>query len=162
MITKTKHSREWRILLNPAFCGEIIRNAIKEYEKHDEKGLSFTLVFFILPLILHPDTYNKIQNRRQGQFFGWLDKQFLFNIDLDERIKLLKKVTLESISFLAFFNAIKITNGKIQTVDFDLYDDSQKYKPYMQKYQDKAIQVGRWLGQSPSLSTLYFMLGVRP
>ncbi len=155
-------SKEWRTLLNPAFCGEILRNTIKQYEKHDEGGLPFTLVFFILPLILHPDTYNKIRNTQSGQFFGWLDKQFLTNIDLENRISLMKSPTLDSIAFLSFYDGIEIVDGKIKTKDFDFSLNSKDYDSYMAKFHDKSIQIGRWLSQSDSLSTLYMMFGVTP
>ena len=138
------------------------KNTIKEYEKHDEDGLPFELVFFILPLILHPETYSNIQNRRDGQFFGWLDKKFLHLIDFENRVKMLKQSTLKSLMFVAYFNDIEIENSRIKTMDFDHSVNSNNYTPYMRHYQDKAIQIGRWFGQSDSLVTIYMMLGVTP
>ncbi|MBS3921964.1 MAG: hypothetical protein KGZ37_02290 [Nitrosarchaeum sp.] len=159
---KTNNTKEWRILLNPAFCGEILRNSIKQYENHKPEGLPITLVFFVLPLVLHPDTASKIRNAIEGQFFGWLDRNFLNTINFEERVKMLKKVTLDALALLSYFNAVEIKEGRIKTIDFDFSLNSQKYNTYMPRYQDKAIQVGRWFSQSNSISTIYLMLGVRP
>lgn len=162
---KTKFSNrtpENRTLLNPAFCGEILRNTIKEYENHDSKGLPFTLVFFVLPIILHNDSFKKIRYSTQGQFFSWLDNQVAQTIDLEERIMFLKETTLESIAFLSFFNAVEIKDGRLKTINFDFSINSQNYSLYMKRYHEIAIQMGRWLSETDSISTIYMMLGVSP
>jgi hypothetical protein len=157
-----KRTRESRTLLNPAFCGEILRNTIKEYENHDPKGLPFTLVFFILPIILHHNSFKKIRYSTQGQFFSWLDNQVAQTIDFENRTIFLKKITLETISFLSFFNAIEIKEGRLKTINFDLSINSKHYSPYMKRYHEIAIQIGRWLSENDSIPTVYMMLGVLP
>jgi hypothetical protein len=91
-----KQSREIRNLLNPAFCGEILRNTIKEYENHDKNDFPFSLIFFILPLVLHQDTFKAIRFSTVGQFFSWIDSHVFQSLDLERRTIMLKRTSLHS------------------------------------------------------------------
>ncbi len=158
---KLNPSRESRTLLNPAFCGQILLNTIKEYESRTSKGLPFSLIFLVLPLILHKDTSNKIRYSTTSRFFNWLDTQITQTIEFSSRAEFLKPITVDAISFLSYYNLIRI-DADITTVDFDHFLNAKNYSSYMKKYQDKAIQIGRWFTETNSISTIYLMLGVKP
>jgi len=154
-------SRENRTLLNPAFCGQILLNTVKEYENRTSKGLPFSLAFLVLPLILHKETFEKIRYSTTGQFFTWLDTQTIQTIEFSSRAEFLKPTTLEAISILSYYNLVKIET-EITTVDFDHSLNAKNYSGYMKKYQEKAIQIGRWFAETNSISTIYLMLGIKP
>jgi len=140
----------------------VIRNTIREYEMRESKGLPFTLVFFILPLILHHDTFKEIRANTPLKFFSWLNSRVSQTKDIEQRINNLKNTTTDAILFLLVFNTIKIHEGRLHTVDFDLSIKSREYNPYMRDYQNKAIQIGKWFSETGSISTIYSLLGVKP
>src|SRR5437867_10652346 len=89
-------------LLNPAFCGAIIRHCILRYRKESvSKGaFPYPLTFLILPIVLHQRTRTSIPKMTRGQFHVWLQSNSYIRIGLADRARALVPVTKESISFL--------------------------------------------------------------
>ncbi len=56
-------------LLNPAFCGEVIRRTIWGYNSNSEnEKIPFSLLSLILPIVLHKDTREKMPLRSSTYF----------------------------------------------------------------------------------------------
>lgn len=52
-------------LLNPAFCGEIVRQCIPSYTSEARVGSTYTLTFLVLPIVLHSETRSAISPRQR-------------------------------------------------------------------------------------------------
>ena len=148
-------------LLNPAFCGQTIRYCIRKYEKKNSLGMPYSLVFFVLPLVLHKETRDKIPSISRKPFHAWLNDNQTILIGLAERIKQLVPITKDSISFLVNCNAIKIENARLKVIEFN----SKPFEITSLEIQDcfqKAETVGRWFASAGTTSTIYSILGVQP
>lgn len=151
-------------LLNPAFCGEVIRRTVWAFNKNSEDKIPYSLLFLILPIVLHKQTREKMPIRSSTYFHSWVDcNEYLF-IDFAKRVRLLKPYTKESIMFLLKYKVISILDdGKFEIVD-----------PYRKRYPEgeftdevyqilkKAELLGRWLSLTGNAQTIYMFLKIKP
>ncbi|MDQ7084394.1 MAG: DUF6521 family protein [Sulfurovum sp.] len=96
-------------LLNPAFCGEVLRIAIKAYQKETNHGLPFAVTFLFLPLLLDKNTRDRFPKTTTSKFYQWLEENAVVKIFIGTRIKNLVPYTREAIQFLIYYDAINNT-----------------------------------------------------
>lgn len=60
-------------LLNPAFCGEILRRFIKSYNSKSEHNTPFLLCFIVLPILLHKETRDNLPRSTVTHVLTWID-----------------------------------------------------------------------------------------
>lgn len=151
-------------LLNPAFCGEVIRRTIASYNSNeDNEVFPFSLLFLILPIVLHKKTREHMPMRSSTYFHSWVDEnEFLF-IDFAERVKELNQFSKESMLFLLQQTAAEITEeGKI------IIKPYRKKKPKGANINEiveifrKAELLGRWFRLTGNEQTIYMFLKIRP
>ena len=150
-------------LLNPAFCGELLRRCINEYNLKNNNGFPYSLSFLILPLILHKITREILPTARRKHFHAWLQENQNIRIGFVSRTRSLIPVTIESINFLLNMNVLSIDNNanlhltslKVKTVK------SQNIGEIQDCY-SKAKIVGYLFSQIRKPSTVYLMFGVSP
>lgn len=161
MVQKRSRPIEILTLLNPAFCGQTILHCINKYEKFHSKGIPFSLVFFILPIILHKETRSRIPSVTKSTFHYWLTNNSPILIDLSERIRKLVPFTKEALLFLSYHDTIKITNSRIKIKNFNpKTTDSDSIE--IQECFKRAEVLGKWLAIAGTETTVYAMLGVTP
>jgi len=151
--------REIAYLLNPAFCGEILRNAIKEYNSHSGP-FPYVLAYLILPIVLHKKTRERIHSRSKMHTF--LQKNPDLKIGFAERARQLVTVTNESLTFLMQLGYIELDDARLKAtskrtnkINIDTY--TEIYDCFQ-----KALIVGRWFARSENTITVFTMWGVRP
>ena len=106
-------------LLNPAFCGEIIRIMLKAYKTETNKSLPFELVFLVLPLVLHKQSRESLPSTTSKNFYEWLEENTMTKIYLVDKIKNIVSYTREAILFLIYHEAININNnGELDFVPY--------------------------------------------
>ena len=148
-------------LLNPAFCGELIRRSIKTYNAAVPNQFSYPLVFLVLPIVLHSKTRESISPNTREQMHVWLQSHQDVHIGFVERARDLVPITRETITFLLQVGAIAINDRAglrlapyvPRTVPFNL-EITDCYR--------KAEIIGRWFARAGSPSAIYTMWGVRP
>ena len=59
-------------LLNPAFCGELLRRGIRAHNAAGPKLIPFPLLFLALPIVLHRQTRESISATTKEQMHVWL------------------------------------------------------------------------------------------
>lgn len=150
-------------LLNPAFCGEIIRRSIREYQKHSEEKFEFPLIYLILPITLHRGTRAHINPRSRSKMHVWLQENQEVRIGFSERAKQLTPITNESIQFLLHQNALEIGSyGDVIVPPYrrkriDGYNSDEIADIFK-----KAEKVGKWFSSAGTTATIYTMWGVKP
>jgi len=151
-------------LLNPAFCGEVIRRTIVQYCKDSGKqGLPFSLAFFILPIILHKETRKLLPKSKRTKLHEWLTLNEKLKIIILPRIKYLTPYTRESILFLAKHNVIEFNkSGDIvplvkRTKKFD-----SEYTTEISEIFKTADKLGKWINTFPSVKITYTFFGIKP
>jgi Family of unknown function (DUF6521) len=68
----TERPIELANLLNPAFCGFLIRSAAASYKESKPEGMPFALAFLVLPLVLHVSTRKTLPRSVRTTLISWL------------------------------------------------------------------------------------------
>lgn len=151
-------------LLNPSFCGEIVRRCIKKYETINSMGFPYPLLFFILPIVLHRLTRESISPRQRSQLHVWLQNNQYVRVGFAERAKHLVSITKESVAFLLQLNSIIVDDkANIKVNNYNPTDQAKSIEAaeVLDCYK-KAEIVGRWFAKAGTPTNIYIMWGVRP
>ncbi len=151
-------------LLNPAFCGEIIRRTIAAYNGNEE-GIKFpfSLLHLILPILLHKKTRENMPQRSSTYFHSWVDENEHLFIDFVRRVKELIPYTNESMLFLLQYNAAKINDdGNIEIISYTRRTPSGDYSNEVKTIYKKAELLGKWFRLTGNEQTIYMFLKIRP
>jgi hypothetical protein len=65
---------EIRNLLNPYFCTTLIWESVYGFCEEKKEGMSFSLVFLVLPFILHNEIREKLPDRKDTNLLSWVEK----------------------------------------------------------------------------------------
>jgi hypothetical protein len=145
-------------LLNPAFCGAVLYNAVFAYEKKAKENFPFALVYLVLPLVLHSDTCKKIDSR--SYLVTWVKNNPELFVDFPQRARSLVTITNEALEFLLRTRSILISNtgriGVLKDIETPARDDTT----YI--YLNKAQHLGRMFQEAGNVELIYISLGVRP
>ena len=150
-------------LFNPAFCGEIIRVTVKEYNKHTNTQFPYAFTFLILPIVLHKVTRDRMPRSVRTYFFVWVEKNDDLFFDFAKRTRGMVKYTKEALLFLLTHNKIEITeNAEIIATDERIKkinkEDYQEYNEILKK----AEMLGKWLSSTSDVKSIYSFLRITP
>jgi ABC-three component (ABC-3C) system Middle Component 3 len=150
-------------LLNPAFCSEVLRRAIRLYNKNAARWFPYPLTFLVLPILLHHRTREAIAPNTREQLHVWLQAHQDVRIGFAERARQLVPHTIETLSFLLQVNAITVdaTAGLTVVRRRQRHVDGQGEGEIADCYR-KAEIVGRWFARAGSPANIYTMWGVKP
>jgi hypothetical protein len=151
-------------LLNPSFCGILIRKAAFEYKKYAKAPLPYALIYLILPLALHSLTRKSILKSERKKLHTWLQENPEVKIQFAERVRNIVPIVNETLVFLfsvkaaefdqdGNLNVVKHERKGNLKVDFDL----EVYECAI-----AAGIIGRWFAKTNSITTIYAMFGVKP
>ena len=151
-------------LLNPAFCGEIIRRTIIAYNDNEEGLLfSYSLVPLILPILLHKKTRDKMPMKSSTYFHHWVDENEALFLNFANRVKELLPYSKEALMFLLLHKCADFTdNGKIRIKKFRKKNLKDKNAKEVQFIFQKAEFLGKWLRLTGNEQTIYMFLKIRP
>lgn len=149
-------------LLNPAFCGVLLRQSVAEYEDRVGTGLPYGLVFLVLPIVLHRPTRDKIRLRMK-QLHPWLQKYPEVKVDFADRARQLVPITREALAYSLKASAMYLDEeGQLHAVRVE---DRMPAGEEMDEIADcfsKARVIGRWFARAGLPTTIYSMWGVKP
>ncbi|WP_287818152.1 three component ABC system middle component [Bacteroides sp.] len=151
-------------LLNPAFCGEIIRRTITAYNDNDEKLLfSYSLMPLVLPILLHKKTRDKMPMRSSTYFHHWVDENEPLFLNFADRVKELLPYSKEALMFLLSHRCASITDdGKIEIQNYRKRNLRGENTDEVQSIFKKAELLGKWLRLTGNEQTIYMFLKIRP
>jgi hypothetical protein len=151
-------------LLNPAFCAEVLRRCIREYEAQSSQRLPYPLVFLVLPILLHGKTRNHIFRRQRQTLHAWLHNYPDVRVGFGERARSLVPVTREALAFLLHAGAVQIDDqGALSSIQYK----GRRSRPVQvegdaEDCYGKAEIVGRWFARAGTTATIFAMWGVKP
>lgn len=151
-------------LINPAFCGEIIRRTISNYNQNKtNEEFPYSLVCLILPIVLHKTTREHMPIRSSTYFHSWVEHNEHLFIDFPKRVRQLMPYTKESLMFLLKHNAIEFNdNGRIKVNNYRKKSpQGQGIEEVVEIYR-KAELLGKWLSLTGNEQTIYMFLKIRP
>ncbi len=159
----SKRSIEVASLLNPAFCASLVYLAIKEYSKKVSSGMPFSLMYLILPILLHKTTREDINSKTN--MVKWLQNRPELLIGFSKRVNSLIDCTNETIEFLLSHEVAKIVDAKFQIINNlspNLMRVNAEKNKEMKDCYLKAEHLGRWFTNMKSQENIYIAWGIRP
>jgi hypothetical protein len=148
-------------LLNPAFCGMLIVVAAEAFRKEAGEELPLSLVFLVLPIVLHRPTRLARPTSTRTRMHTWIERQPSLRIGFPRRARSLVAYTRESLLFALLRNKLTIANnGRVQPRrlgPFTTAADSEAHDCHV-----FAKQLGVWFGRINDVPTVFSMWGVKP
>ena len=161
MIVWEKRPIEIASLLNPAFCGELIRQCIESYQKAESQPFPFPLVYLILPIVLHKKTRETIVSQRQ--LHVWLQAHENVKIGFADRTRELVPITKEAMLFLFQVGAIEVDEqAGLRVASYQRRIPPSQPEGEISECYRTAVVIGRWFARAANVPTIYALWGVRP
>lgn len=150
-------------LLNPAFCGEVLRITMQSYEKQKKEAFPYPLAFIVLPILLHKNIRHSLPKTSTTKFYDWLEEDDSTRLYLPKKIKNLVPYTNESIRFLIYHNAIKFD----ESTNLIVSKHRKKKIEYSNNSEitlifNKSKMFGKWLTSIGDVKTIYSLIGIKP
>lgn len=150
-------------LFNPAFCGEILRTVVKEYNKYTNTQFPFAFSFLVLPILLHKETREKMPRSTRTYLFVWVEENDSLFFDFPTRTRSMVKYTKEAISFSMMYNKMFITDeGFIKSSDEKIKKYSDEDHEEYNEILKKAEMLGKWLSQTSDVKSIYSFFRITP
>jgi len=148
-------------LINPAFCGEIMRVCASAYKQESRNNLPFALSVLVLPLILNNGIRERLPKNKSNTIHGWINENEDLKIGLANSITSFIPFTRETVMFAIAHNSLSIDeNGNI-----DIKPRKKKFKTEDEEINSclkKAEVIGKVFSKSGSPLTIYSILGIKP
>ena len=103
--------REEAHLFNPAFCGVVLHEFIKEYVKAKGAACSLALLFCALPLALHSRARLALPGSTLTSLYSWRERHPEVLVGFAERARSLRPVVQESLRFGLDRAAFRLSEG---------------------------------------------------
>lgn len=150
-------------LLNPAFCGEVIRRAGLSYNAAGEQSLfPFSLAFLVLPIVLHKRTREALPKSTATYFHSWVELNEHLFIDFAERTRELLPYSREALLFLSHHKAIYIEGNGIAVTHYKKTTSRDEHGQEVNEIFKRAEFLGRWFKQTGNEQTIYMFLKIQP
>lgn len=151
-------------LLNPAFCGELIARATKDYERIRAAAFPLPLGFIVLPLVLHPPTMNVLPGRANTTFATWSADNEALLVELPERTRRLRPISREALLFLAQHRALMVGPEGLKTGEkpMKLTAKISTSTSNADEIRRAAGLIGRWFANQGAPVQILQTMGVTP
>jgi hypothetical protein len=151
-------------LLNPAFCGELIARATKDYERIRATAFPLPLGFVVLPLVLHPPTLAVLPGRANTTFATWSADNEALLAELPERTLRLRPISREALLFLAQHRALTVDAEGLRTGEkpMRLTAKAAAATPDVDDIRRAAGLLGRWFANQGAPVQILQTMGVTP
>lgn len=163
MIPWEKRPVEIANLLNPAFCGEVLRRCIAKYQAESARPFPHALLFLVLPIVLHRKTRESMPINTRKQMHAWIMENQEIKIGFAERAKNLIQITREAVAFLLQIGSLRINKqGFLIIPTYRPRNISGQNAGEIHDCYKKAEMVGQWFARTGSPATIYIVWGVKP
>jgi len=150
-------------LLNPAFCGEILRRAIQSYCKQKQARFPFILLYLVLPVVLTRNIRTCMpQGNERPKMHPWIEKNAQVKIGFASKVDNYCEITNEAVLFLSKHNLIEIDDaGTVNLIRFNqttlLNTDNIEHPDNIFK---AARRTGLWFSEASAVSSIFAMWGI--
>lgn len=147
-------------LLNPAFCGEVLKRGIIEYQKISKSGIPFQLIFLILPIALNQSIRDILPKSSRKGFILWLEENQILKKDLPQSIRAMVPYTKESLMFLMMYGVVEVEdNGMLKATK---RNKSVKGNSEVTDCYKNAALIGKLLAKAGSSQFIFTNIGIKP
>ena|ERR1700728_4705124 len=158
-------SLEERRLLNPAFASALVIRAVYGFTKETRSGLPFVYAYLVLPLLLHPDTRERLPQTVVTKLVTWTERNGDVVAPVPQRVRELAPATRESLLLASIAGLIDLDRtAEIQPVLAErelVRFERSSASPEITACMRKAYFLGRWLATAGTVPTVMTALGVQ-
>ena len=150
---------------NPAYCGVLIYEFVRAYEKARKVPVSFALVFCALPIALHTATRRRLPRSTITGLLPWLEENRDVRVGFADRAINLSPYVREALRYASARDAICFGNGGVlatgpkrasftQTALDDTTTD-------VRETVDAVRKIARWFAAAGDTPTILAAWGMR-
>lgn len=153
-------------LFNPAFCGLLVVEFTREFQKAKDHDCPFVLPFCALPISLHPKTRALLPNSTLTSMYTWLERNGDSVIGYKERAKSFRPVLQEAIRFAIDRSVLSISDdgnliaGPTRVASVPKFEEGLTYDARDCVTATKLL--ARWFAKAGTTSTILSAWGIRP
>lgn len=158
-------SLEERVLLNPAFCANLIWHFAATGSEAGRRPMTFAESFLVLPMVLHRATRDALPRSTRTSLGVWLDGNPAWQANITARAKVLVPFTRDALLFAGTRQFISLENEAVaadltwrRRVNAALRESTEE----AQMCAKKATFIGAWFSEAGDAATVMSLIGVRP
>ena len=161
----TNRAQEEANHFNPAYCGALIYEFVRAYEKEAPTPPNYALIFCALPVAMHAPTRDRLPRTTLTGLFPWLERTPAVRIGFADRARGLAPYLREAIQFALARNALVVNESGCIALGSKRASFTPKVLDYMTSDIRNTVtatrMVGRWFAASGDTSTILAAWGVR-
>lgn len=152
-------------LLNPAFCGEVIRRTAKSFNENTNTNFPFAFTFLVLPILLHEETRKRMPKSTASYLFTWVENNDDLFFNFGKRAKDMVPYTKESLIFLTQNKLVTIDSGGGIVVPIPIKRQKKLKNDEIDEFEsimNKAAMLGKWLSHNSNVNSVYSFFRIMP
>ena len=150
---------------NPAFCGALIYEFVRAYERAMKEPVPYALVFCALPIALHPATRNRLPTTIATGMFSWFENNPDVRVGFAERARNLTPFIRQAITYATMRQAICFESGGVVRVGSKRASFPQaaldRTTTEVRETVNAAKKIARWFGAAGDATTILAAWGLR-
>ena len=143
---------------NPAYCGVLIYEFARAYERAKKVPPSFALLFCALPIALHPATRNRLPRSIRTRLLPWLEANRDVRVGFPERARNLTPYVREALRYAAGRRALRFSAGGLIGTGTTRASFTPRARDAatadVRETVDAIQTIGRWFAASGDPSTI--------
>lgn len=149
-------------LLNPAFCGLLIRDAAEGYQTTSGQGLPYALAYLVLPIVLYPPARTALPGSTASLLPSWLQEHPALQFQVTTRVPRMLPYSREAVLFGLQHNLLRVDDEGGLGPEVRRLPSLFTSETEPGECRKAAGLVGRWFGKTPNPSLVLAMWGLRP
>lgn len=153
-------------LFNPAYCGALAIEFIREFCDAKDGDCPFVLPFCALPISLHPKTRALLPSTTITSMYTWLERHSALIVGYQARAASFRPVLQEAIRFGLDRSALVVTGSGELAVGVARVAFTKAFQLEITSDARESIAatkfLGRWFAKAGTTSTVLAAWGIRP
>jgi len=156
---------EERVLLNPAFCANLLWHFAATSDEPGRRPVTFVESFLLLPIVLHRATRDSLPRTTRTSLGVWLDENPSWQASVATRARALVPYTKDALLFAGARGFLLLQEGLLtadqswrRRVNAALRESTDEVRLCVKQ----AAFVGRWFSEAGDAATVMSLIGVRP
>ncbi|MFD8421018.1 three component ABC system middle component [Streptomyces sp. NPDC059466] len=155
-------SREERALYSPAFTAVLCTRAVQGYDKECAAPCPLPVAVTAAVMALQPSIRAVLPATTGTGLMGWLDENDAVRVAMTRNASTLASVVRPGLLFALQSSILRCSSEGLTAVPRALGKSVKGDTEQNVAIQKAALQLGRWLPSTGSLSTVLTLLGVKP
>lgn len=156
---------EERVLLNPAFCANLLWHFAVTSDEAERRPMTFAESFLLLPMVLHRATRDSLPRTTRSSLGVWLDENPSWQASFATRAKVLVPYTRDALLFAGARRFLRLQEGMLtadlswrRRVNAALRESTDEVRLCAKR----AAFIGAWFSEAGDAATVMSLIGVRP